>query len=68
MAETMTQGSPGPHTVHGMGRELAEPDWAPRLADGDGVHGFQSVLRRGNFCYEAHQVADGIDLYRRTGL
>jgi Ser/Thr protein kinase RdoA (MazF antagonist) len=148
MAETMTQGSPGPHAVHGMGRELAEPDWAPltddelrgvlgragdpgglgrqpvviwrsprpmsaaalvrhgdatvfvkrhhlsvripaqlaaehafaghlrmhgqpvpavlRLADGGGAHGFQSVLRRGNFCYEAHQVADGIDLYRHT--
>jgi len=32
-----------------------------RLADG---HGVQSVLRRGDFCYEAHQVADGVDLYR----
>src|SRR5437588_382284 len=32
-----------------------------RLADGNGV---QSVLRRGDFCYEAHQVADGVDLYR----
>ncbi len=29
-----------------------------RLADG------YSVLRRGEFCYEAHQAADGIDLYR----
>ena len=29
-----------------------------RLADG------QSVLPRGQFCYEAHQVADGVDLYR----
>jgi len=29
-----------------------------RLADG------QSVLWRGDFCYEAQQVADGIDLYR----
>jgi Ser/Thr protein kinase RdoA (MazF antagonist) len=29
-----------------------------RLADG------QSVLRRGDFCYEAHQIADGVDLYR----
>jgi Ser/Thr protein kinase RdoA (MazF antagonist) len=129
----------GPHAVHGMGRELAEPDWPPltdeelsgvlgrrepgglghqpvviwrsprpmsaaalvrhgeatvfvkrhhlsvrtpaqlaaehafaghlrarrqpvpavlRLADG------QSVLRRGDFCYEAHQVAEGVDLYR----
>ena len=24
----------------------------------------QSVLRRGDFCYEAQQVADGVDLYR----
>jgi Ser/Thr protein kinase RdoA (MazF antagonist) len=32
-----------------------------RLADG---HGVQSVVRRGDFCYEAHQVADGVDLYR----
>jgi Ser/Thr protein kinase RdoA (MazF antagonist) len=32
-----------------------------RLADGQGV---QSVLRRGEFCYEAHQVADGLDVYR----
>jgi Ser/Thr protein kinase RdoA (MazF antagonist) len=135
----MTWGPPAPHAVHGMGRELAEPDWPPltddelrgllgrrnpgglgrepviiwrsprpmsaaalvrhgdatvfvkrhhisvrtpaqlaaehalldhlgaraqpvpavfRLADG------QSVLRRGDFCYEAHQVAEGIDLYR----
>jgi Ser/Thr protein kinase RdoA (MazF antagonist) len=132
----------GPHAVHGMGRELAEPDWLPltdaelrailgrsapgglgrqpvvtwrsprpmsaaalvrhgdatvfvkrhhvsvrtpeqltaehdfathlragglpvpavvRLADGQGV---QSVLRRGNFCYEVHQAAAGLDLYR----
>jgi Ser/Thr protein kinase RdoA (MazF antagonist) len=29
-----------------------------RLADG------QSVLRRGDFCYEVHQVAGGLDLYR----
>jgi Ser/Thr protein kinase RdoA (MazF antagonist) len=29
-----------------------------RLADG------QFVMRRGDFCYEAHQLADGIDLYR----
>ena len=29
-----------------------------RLADG------QSVMRRGDFCYEAHQVAGGVDLYR----
>ena len=26
--------------------------------------GGSSVLRRGDFCYEAHQVADGLDLYR----
>ena len=26
--------------------------------------GYQSVLRRGDFCYEAQQVADGVDLYR----
>ena len=131
----------GPHAVHGMGRDLAEPDWLPltddellailgrsdpgglgrrpvvtwrsprpmsaaalvrhgdamvfvkrhhvsvripeqlaaehdfathlragglpvpavvRLADGQG----QSVLRRGDFCYEVHQVAGGLDLYR----
>jgi Ser/Thr protein kinase RdoA (MazF antagonist) len=128
-----------PHAVHGMGRDLAEPDWLPltddelrgilgrsapgglgrrpavtwrsprpmsaaalvrqgdarvfvkrhhvsvrtpeqlaaehdfathlrarglpvpavlRLADG------QSVLRRGDFCYEVHEVADGRDAYR----
>jgi Ser/Thr protein kinase RdoA (MazF antagonist) len=29
-----------------------------RLADG------QSVLRRGDFCYEVHDVAGGLDLYR----
>ena len=34
------------------------------LADGHGLHGLQSVLRRGDFCYEAHQAADGVDLYR----
>lgn len=129
----------GPHAVHGMGRELAEPDWPPltddelrgvlgrgdpgglgrqpvvtwrsprpmsaaalvRLGDATlfvkrhhlsvrtpaqlaaehafadhlGVRGLpvpavlrladgSSVLRRGDFCYEAHQVADGLDLYR----
>jgi len=32
-----------------------------RLADGQGA---QSVLRRGNFCYEVYQVAAGLDLYR----
>ena len=129
----------GPHAVHGMGRELAEPDWLPltddellgilgrsdpgglgrqpvvtwrsprpmsaaalvrhgdvtvfvkrhhvsvrtpeqlavehefaahlrtrglpvpavvRLADG------RSVLRRGDLCYEVHQAAGGVDLYR----
>jgi Ser/Thr protein kinase RdoA (MazF antagonist) len=35
-----------------------------RLADGQGVQGTQSVLRRGGFCYEAHHVAGGLDLYR----
>src|ERR1700749_799163 len=35
-----------------------------RLAAGSWAEGVQSVLRRGNFCYEAHQVADGLDLYR----
>jgi len=139
VAEAVTGGPPGPHAVHGMGRELAEPDWSP-LTDGElrgvlsrrdpgglgrepvviwrsprpmsaaalvrhgdgavfvkrhhlGVrtpeqlaaeHAFaghlrarglpvpavlrladgESVLRRGAFCYEAHQVADGLDLYR----
>jgi Ser/Thr protein kinase RdoA (MazF antagonist) len=32
-----------------------------RLAGG---HGVQSVLQRGDFCYEAHEIADGVDLYR----
>jgi len=31
-----------------------------RLPDGG------SVLRRGEYCYEVHQVADGIDLYREA--
>ena len=129
----------GPHSVHGMGRALAEPDWLP-LTDGEllGIlgradpgglgrqpvvtwrsprpmsaaalvrqgdttvfvkrhhvsvrtteqltaeHEFathlrmrglpvpavvrladgQSVLRRGEFCYEVHQNAGGVDLYR----
>jgi Ser/Thr protein kinase RdoA (MazF antagonist) len=138
----VSEARPAPHAVHGMGRELAEPDWLPlsdhelrgvlgqsepgglgrqpvvtwrsprpmsaaalvrhgnatvfvkrhhlsvrtpgqlaaehafathlrmrglpvpavlQLAEGSGV---QSVLRRGDFCYEAHQVADGVDLYR----
>jgi Ser/Thr protein kinase RdoA (MazF antagonist) len=35
-----------------------------RQADGQGVQGTQSVLRRGGFCYEAHHVAGGLDLYR----
>jgi Ser/Thr protein kinase RdoA (MazF antagonist) len=131
--------SDGPHAVHGMSRELAEPDWLPLSDDelrgilgrrdpgglgrepvvtwrsprpmsaaalvrhGDATvfvkrhhlsvrspgqlaaeHAFaahlrtrglpvpavlrladgQSVMRRGDFCYEAHQVADGVDLYR----
>jgi Ser/Thr protein kinase RdoA (MazF antagonist) len=129
----------GPHLVHGMGKELVEPDWppltddevsevlggwgTPEVADQPVVawrsprpmsaaalvrrgsvtvflkrhhvsvrnpaqlaaeHAFashlrrrgqpvplvlhrangQSVLRRGEFCYEAHQLAEGIDLYR----
>jgi len=129
----------GPHLVHGMGKELVEPDWPP-LGDDEvsevlggwgtadsadqpvvawrsprpmsaaalvrlgGVtvflkrhhvlvrnpaqlaaeHAFaahlrrrgqpvplvlhrangQSVLRRGEFCYEVHQLAGGVDLYR----
>ena len=128
-----------PHAVHGMGRDLAEPDWLP-LTDGElsailgrsdpgglgrrpavtwrsprpmsaaalarhgdatvfvkrhhvsirtpeqlaAEHDFathlrarglpvpavlrladgQSVLRRGDFCYEVHAVADGRDVYR----
>ena len=136
----MSDGQPGAHVVHGMGRELAEPDWPPltddelrgvlgRVGDPGGLgrqpvvtwrsprpmsaaalvrhgdatvvvkrhhlsvrtpaqleaeHAFashlrmraqpvpaalrlaegHSVLRRGDFCYEAQQVADGIDLYR----
>jgi Ser/Thr protein kinase RdoA (MazF antagonist) len=130
-----------PHLVHGMGRELVEPDWPPLTDDevsevlgGWGTpdsadqpvvawrsprpmsaaalvrrgavtvflkrhdarvrnpaqlaaeHAFaahlrrrgqpvplvlrrangQSVLRRGEFCYEAHQLAEGVDLYRDT--
>jgi Ser/Thr protein kinase RdoA (MazF antagonist) len=35
-----------------------------RLAGGHGGQGMQSVLRRGDFCYEVHQAAGGIDLYR----
>jgi Ser/Thr protein kinase RdoA (MazF antagonist) len=141
----VNEGQSGPHVVHGMGRELAEPDWPPltddelrgvlgRAGDPGGLgrqpvvtwrsprpmsaaalvrhgeatvfvkrhhlsvrtpaqlaaehafachlrmrgqpvptvlrltkgHGVQSVLRRGDFCYEAHQVADGVDLYRDT--
>jgi Ser/Thr protein kinase RdoA (MazF antagonist) len=132
-------GAFGAHAVHGMGRELAEPDWLPLTDDelrgilghrdpgglgrhpvvtwrsprpmsaaalvrhGDATvfvkrhhlsvrtpeqlaaeHAFAdhlraraqpvpavlrladgyTVLRRGEFCYEAHQAADGIDLYR----
>jgi Ser/Thr protein kinase RdoA (MazF antagonist) len=128
-----------PHVVHGMGRELAEPDWLPLTDDelrgvlgrsepgglgrhpaviwrsprpmsaaalvrhGDATvfvkrhhlsvrnpaqltaeHAFAThlrtrglpvpavlrladghwVLQRGEFCYEAQQVADGLDLYR----
>ena len=132
----MTQ---SPHYVHGMGRDLAEPDWLPLTDDelrgilgrrgpgglgrepvvtwrsprpmsaaalvrhGDATvfvkrhhlsvrspeqlaaeHAFaghlrarglpvpavlplaggQSVLQRGGFCYEAHEAAAGVDLYR----
>jgi Ser/Thr protein kinase RdoA (MazF antagonist) len=52
----------------------AEHDFATHLRAGGlpvpavvrlaGGHGLQSVLRRGDFCYEVHQVAGGIDLYR----
>jgi Ser/Thr protein kinase RdoA (MazF antagonist) len=35
-----------------------------RLADGQGGQGVQSVLRRGDFCYEVHQATGGVDLYR----
>jgi Ser/Thr protein kinase RdoA (MazF antagonist) len=125
-----------PHLVHGLGQELAEPDWPP-LTDAEAgavllgwgstdqsmvtwrsprpmsaaalvrlgsatvflkrhhvrvrnpaqlaaEHAFashlrrrgqpvpavlhrangQSVLRRGDFCYEAHELAGGVDLYR----
>jgi len=139
LAQTLSEGQPAPHAVHGMGRELTEPDWLPlsdhelrgilgrrepgglgrepvvtwrsprpmsagalvRLGDATlfvkrhhlsvrtpaqlaaehafadhlGARGLpvpavlrladgSSVLRRGDFCYEAHQVADGLDLYR----
>ena len=40
-----------------------------RLAGGQdnrGGQGMPSVLRRGDFCYEVHQAAGGIDLYRDT--
>ena len=128
-----------PHLVHGMGRELVEPDWSPLTDDevSEVLRGWgtpdsadqpvvawrsprpmsaaalvrrgavtvflkrhdagvrnpaqlaaehalaahlrrrgqpvplvlrrangQSVLRRGEFCYEAHQLAEGVDLYR----
>src|SRR6185437_12197262 len=53
---------------------VAEHDFATHLRAGGlpvpavvrlaGGHGLQSVLRRGDFCYEVHQVADGLDLYR----
>jgi Ser/Thr protein kinase RdoA (MazF antagonist) len=47
------------HAFAGHLRRWAQPVPAVlRLAGG------QSVLRRGDFCYEACQVADGIDLYR----
>jgi Ser/Thr protein kinase RdoA (MazF antagonist) len=47
------------HALIGYLRDLAQPVPAVRrLADG------QSVLRRGPWCYEAHELADGMDLYR----
>ena len=47
------------HAFAGHLRARAQPVPAVlRLADG------HSVLRRGEFCYEAYQAADGIDLYR----
>ena len=52
----------------------AEHDFATHLRAGGlpvpavvrlaGGHAMRSVLRRGDFCYEAHQVAGGLDLYR----
>jgi Ser/Thr protein kinase RdoA (MazF antagonist) len=47
------------HALIGYLREEAQPVPAVlRLADG------QSVLRRGHWCYEAHHLAGGVDLYR----
>jgi hypothetical protein len=43
--------------THLRTRELPVPA-VVRLADG------RSVLRRGDFCYEVHQAAGGVDLYR----
>jgi Ser/Thr protein kinase RdoA (MazF antagonist) len=47
------------HALIGYLRDLAQPVPAVlRLAGG------QSVLRRGPWCYEAHELAGGMDLYR----
>jgi Ser/Thr protein kinase RdoA (MazF antagonist) len=49
------------HALIGYLRDLAQPVPAVRrLADG------RSVLRRGPWCYEAHELADGMDLYREA--
>ena len=49
------------HAFAGHLRELGLPVPAVlRLAGGE------PVLRHGEYCYEAHQVADGIDLYREA--
>jgi Ser/Thr protein kinase RdoA (MazF antagonist) len=49
------------HAFAGHLRERGLPVPAVlRLPDGE------SVLRRGEYCYEVHQVADGIDLYREA--
>jgi Ser/Thr protein kinase RdoA (MazF antagonist) len=47
------------HALIGYLRDQGQPVPAVlRLADG------QSVLRRGPWCYEAHELASGVDLYR----
>jgi len=56
------------HAFAGHLRARAQPVPAvQRLAGGpgaEGAGGVGSVLRRGDFCYEVHQIADGIDVYR----
>ena len=57
--------TPGQLTVeHAFAGHLRERDLpvpaVVRLPDGE------SVLRRGEYCYEVHQVADGTDLYREA--